>query len=130
MADWSFLTNHGRALLCIAHDPGVRLRDIAATVGITERSAYGIVTDLTAAGYAVKQKDGRRNRYQIQAHMPLPELTSQQLAIGEVLALLAGAAAGRQLTGGTSLRPAPPPTQQQQLGPEASPHDDNRAPRA
>jgi predicted DNA-binding transcriptional regulator YafY len=100
MADWSFLTNHGRALLCIAHDPGVRLRDIAATVGITERSAYGIVTDLTAAGYAVKQKDGRRNRYQIQAHMPLPELTSQQLAIGEVLALLAGAAAGRQLTGG------------------------------
>ena len=64
----------------------MRLRDIAATVGITERSAYGIVTDLTAVGYAVKQKDGRRNRYQIQAHMPLPEPTSQQLAIGEVLA--------------------------------------------
>jgi uncharacterized protein YcfJ len=100
MADWSFLTNHGRALLCIAHDPGVRLRDIAATVGITERSAYGIVTDLTAAGYAVKQKDGRRNRYQIQAHMPLPEPTSQQLAIGEVLALFADATVGRQLTGG------------------------------
>jgi hypothetical protein len=100
MADWSFLTNHGQALLCIAHDPGVRLRDIAATVGITERSAYGIVTDLTAAGYAVKQKDGRRNRYQIQAHMPLPEPTSHQLAIGEVLALLAGSTASRQLTGG------------------------------
>jgi hypothetical protein len=97
---WSFLTNHGRVLLCIAHDPGVRLRDIAASVGITERSAYGIVTDLAADGYAVKQKDGRRNRYQIQAHMPLPEPTSQQLAIGEVLALLAGATAGRQLTRG------------------------------
>ena len=78
----------------------MRLRDIAATVGITERSAYGIVTDLTAAGYAVKQKDGRRNRYQIQAHMPLPEPTSRQLAMGEVLALLADANAGRQLTGG------------------------------
>jgi hypothetical protein len=78
----------------------MRLRDIAATVGITERSAYGIVTDLTAAGYAVKQKDGRRNRYQIQAHMPLPEPTSQQPAIGEVLTLLAGASAGRQLTRG------------------------------
>jgi hypothetical protein len=90
MKGWSFLTNHGRVLLCIAHDPGVRLRDIAATVGITERSAYGIVTDLTAAGYAVKRKDGRRNRYQIQAHLPLPEPTSQQPAIGEVLALLAG----------------------------------------
>src|SRR5438094_9414482 len=100
MEGWSFLTNHARVLLCIAHDPGVRLRDIAVTVGITERSAYGIVSDLTAAGYAVKQKDGRRNRYQIQAHMPLPEPTSQQLAIGEVLALLAGASAGRQLTRG------------------------------
>ena len=96
---WSFLTNHGRVLLCIAHDPGVRLRDIAATVGITERSAYGIVSDLTAAGYAVKQKDGRRNRYQIQEHLPLPEPTSQQPAIGEVLALLAGAGARLQLTG-------------------------------
>jgi DNA-binding IscR family transcriptional regulator len=100
MEGWSFLTNHGRVLLCIAHDPGVRLRDIAASVGITERSASAIVTGLAAAGYAVKQKDGRRNRYQIQAHMPLPEPTSQQLAIGEVLALLAGATAGRQLTRG------------------------------
>src|SRR2546423_14732208 len=100
MEGWSFLTNHARVLLCIAHDPGVRLRDIAASVGITERSAYGIVTDLAAAGYAVKQKDGRRNRYQIQAHMPLPEPASQQLAIGEVLPLLAAAAAGRQPTRG------------------------------
>jgi predicted DNA-binding transcriptional regulator YafY len=100
VTSWSFLTNHARVLLCIARDPGVRLRDIAASVGITERSAYGIVTDLAAAGYAVKRKDGRRNRYQIQAHLPLPEPTSQQLAIGEVLALLAGASAGRQLTRG------------------------------
>ena len=46
MANWSFLTNHARVLLCIAHDPGARLRDIAASLGITERSAYGIVTDL------------------------------------------------------------------------------------
>jgi predicted DNA-binding transcriptional regulator YafY len=101
MAGWSFLTTHGRVLLCIAHDPGVRLRDIAASVGITERSAYAIVADLAAAGYAVKRKDGRRNRYQIQAHMPLPDPASQHLAIGEVLALLAGASAGRQLTRGT-----------------------------
>ena len=96
MEGWSFLTKHGRVLLCIAHDPGVRLRDIAAMVGITERSAYGIVADLTTAGYTVKQKDGRRNRYQIQAHLPAHEPTSQHLAIGEVLALLAGARAGRQ----------------------------------
>ncbi len=100
MEGWSFLSKHGRVLLCIVHDPGVRLRDIAASVGITERSAYGIVADLAAAGYAVKHKDGRRNRYQIQAHLPLHESSSQQLAIGEVLALLAGASAGRQLTRG------------------------------
>jgi hypothetical protein len=90
VADWSFLTNHARVLLCIAHDPGARLRDIAASLGITERSAHGIVTDLARAGYVVKQRDGRRNRYQIQAHLPLPEPTSREPAIGEVLAVLLG----------------------------------------
>jgi hypothetical protein len=93
---WSFLTNHARVLLCIAHDPGMRLRDLAASLGITERSAHSILTDLATAGYVVKHKDGRRNRYQIQAHLPLPEPTSQEPAIGEVLALLAGTAAAPQ----------------------------------
>jgi hypothetical protein len=86
-------------LLCIAHDPGVRLRDIAASVGITERSAYGIVTDLTAAGYVVKRKDDRRNRCQKQAHLRLPGPASPEPAIGDVLALPAGAGARAQLTG-------------------------------
>ena len=90
MAQWNFLTNHGRALLCIAHDPEVRLRDIAASLAITERHAYGIVTDLTEAGYVIKQKDGRRNRYQIQSHLPVPESADRAQAIGEVLDLLAG----------------------------------------
>jgi len=90
MANWGFLTSHARVLMCIAHDPGTRLRDIAAGLGITERSAYGIVTELTEAGYVVKQKDGRRNRYQIQAHLPLPEPTSRERTVGEILALLAG----------------------------------------
>ncbi len=90
MANWTFLTNHARVLLCIAHDPGARLRDIAASLGITERSAYGIVTDLAEAGYIVKQKDGRRNRYEIQAHLPLPEPTSRERTVGEVLDLLGG----------------------------------------
>ncbi len=90
MANWSFLTSHARVLLCIARDPGARLRDIAASLGITERSAHGIVTELAEAGYVVKQKDGRRNRYQIQAHLPLPEPASRERTAGEVLALLAG----------------------------------------
>jgi hypothetical protein len=96
MESWRFLTNHARVLLRIAQDPGARLRDIAAAVGITERSAYGIVTDLTAAGYVVKHKDGRRNRYQIQEHLPLPEPASQEPAIGDVLAVLIGDRAKRQ----------------------------------
>jgi predicted DNA-binding transcriptional regulator YafY len=90
MGSWSFLTNHARVLLRIAREPGVRLRDIAADLGITERTAYSIVTDLTAAGYLVKQKYGRRSHYQIQAHLPLPEPASQEPAIGDVLAVLIG----------------------------------------
>ena len=90
MANWSFLTSHARVLMCIAHDPGARLRDIAASLGITERSAHGIVTELAEAGYLIRQKDGRRNRYQIQAHLPLPEPTSRERTVGEILALLAG----------------------------------------
>jgi DNA-binding IclR family transcriptional regulator len=88
MGQWSFLTNHARVLVCIARDPGVRLRDIATTVNITERSAYGIVDDLAAAGYVVKDRDGRRNRYQIQAHLPLGESIGRERTIGEVLELL------------------------------------------
>jgi hypothetical protein len=93
---WSFLTNHARVLLCIARDPGVRLRDVAASLGITERSAHAIVADLTAAGYLIKHKHGRRNRYQIQAQLPLPEPASQEPPIGDVLALLTGDGAEQQ----------------------------------
>ena len=90
MAQWSFLTNHARALLCIAHDPGLRLRDMAEALGITERSAYAIVADLTEAGYVLKERDGRRNRYSIQHHMPLPDATGRERTVGEVLDLLVG----------------------------------------
>jgi DNA-binding IclR family transcriptional regulator len=88
MAKWTFLTNHARVLVCIAHDPGVRLRDIAAALDITERSAYSIVTDLTEGGYVVKDKTGRRNRYEIQSHLPLREAITRERTIGEVLDVL------------------------------------------
>jgi IclR helix-turn-helix domain len=87
---WTFLTNHAQVLLCIAGDPAIRLRDIAARLGITERATYGIVIDLADAGYLVKQKNGRRNRYEIQAHLPLPEPTSRERTVGELLAVLVG----------------------------------------
>jgi Winged helix DNA-binding domain len=87
---WTFLTQHAQVLLCVAHDPGVRLRDIAARLDVTERTAYGIITDLVEVGYVVKEKDGRRNRYHIQAHLPLPEPVGREHTIGEVLAVLTG----------------------------------------
>jgi len=95
MNGWSFLTNHGRALVFIANDPNARLRDIAAALDITERTAFGIVVDLAEAGYVVKEKDGRRNRYEIQGHLPLPETLNHQRTIGEVLDLLVAASPRR-----------------------------------
>jgi DNA-binding IclR family transcriptional regulator len=88
MGEWSFLTNHARALLFIAHDPGARQRDLAAALDVTERTAYGLIVDLIAAGYVVKEKTGRRNRYHIQEHLPLRESTSRERTIGEMLNLL------------------------------------------
>jgi hypothetical protein len=88
--EWSFLTNHGRALLCIAHDPGVRLRELATTLDISERRAYAIVNDLSTAGYVLKERDGRRNRYAIQPHRHLPEPTLRERTVGDVLELLVG----------------------------------------
>lgn len=88
MAGWTFLTSHARALVCIARDPDVRLREIAAVLGVTERRAYGIVNDLSEAGYVVKEKDGRRNRYRIQHHQLLPLRFPREPTIGEVLQVL------------------------------------------
>ena len=90
MIGWTFLTYHARVLLCVAHDPAMRLRDIAASLDITERSAFGIITDLVEAGYVVKEKSGRRNRYHVQAHRPLPEPDGRERTVGEILALLTG----------------------------------------
>ena len=88
MAEWSFLTNHARAVMFIAQNPDVRLRDLAVALDVTERTAYGIVVDLTESGYVVKEKDGRRNRYHIQEHLPLRDSIGRERTIGEVLDLL------------------------------------------
>ena len=111
MAEWSFLTNHARVLVCIAHDPGMRLRDIAAAVGITERSAFSIVSDLVEAGYVIKDKQGRRNRYRIQGDLRLPEAVAKERTIGEIVGLLvdteaAGSAQAPDRSGPSHGRPA------------------------
>ena len=94
MGEWSFLTNHARAILFIAKQPDARLRDVAVALGVTERTAYGIVADLTSAGYVVKERDGRRNRYRVQDHLPLRDRISQERTIGEMLDLLNGTPPG------------------------------------
>ena len=87
---WSFLTNHAQVLLCIAHDPGIRLREIGEAVGITERAAHRIVAELAAAGYLSRRRNGRRNHYTIQSHLPLPDPLAREQKVGDLLAILAG----------------------------------------
>ncbi len=74
--------------MCIAQDPGVRLREIATVLGVTERRAFGIVNELIEAGYVEKEKDGRRNLYRIQTHLPLRKAIGKNPTIGEVLGML------------------------------------------
>ena len=85
---WTFLTNHAQVLVCIAHDAGVRLRDIGERVGITERAAHRIVVELADAGYVTRERNGRRNRYTINTHFPLPDPIAREQNIGELLAIL------------------------------------------
>lgn len=87
-ADWTFLTNHAHVMLCVAQDPGVRHRDVAERVGITERAAQRIVADLVEAGYLNRIKEGRRNRYELNAELPLRHPLERGHNIGEILAVL------------------------------------------
>ena len=87
---WSFLTNHAQVILCIAHDPGVRLREIGEAVGITERAAHRIVVELAAAGYISRTRNGRRNHYTIESDLPLPDPLARGQKVGDLLAILAG----------------------------------------
>ena len=86
---WDFLTNHAHVLVCVARDPGARLRDIAAAVGITERAAHRIVTELVDAGYLARERRGRRNHYAVRARLPLPHPLAAEREVGELLELLA-----------------------------------------
>jgi Winged helix-turn-helix DNA-binding len=87
---WTFLTRHAQALLCIADDPGIRLRDIGDRVGITERAAHRIVGELEAAGYISRERRGRRNHYTIRMQAPLPDPVARDQKVGDLLGVLTG----------------------------------------
>jgi uncharacterized membrane protein len=85
---WDFLTNHAHVLVCVAHDSGIRLRDIAAAVGITERAAHRILSELVDEGYVLRERQGRRNRYQVKSELPLRHPLVQEREVGELLKVL------------------------------------------
>ncbi|HEX8744936.1 MAG TPA: winged helix-turn-helix domain-containing protein [Thermoleophilaceae bacterium] len=85
---WTFLTNHGQVLLCIARNPSMRMREIADQVGITERAAQRIVSDLVEEGYVSRRRVGRRNEYEINPDAPLRHPLSSDHDIGDVLGVL------------------------------------------
>ena len=86
---WTFLTNHGHVLICIAEDAGIRGRDIAARVGITERAAQSIIADLVVEGYVTRTRVGRRNQYEIHPDVPLRHPIEGGHSVGELLVSLA-----------------------------------------
>jgi hypothetical protein len=85
---WDFLTNHAHVLTCVAHDPGIRPRDIAAAVGITERAAHRILSELVDEGYVLREREGRRNRYDVVPDLPLRHPLVQGREVGDLLEVL------------------------------------------
>lgn len=87
-AGWTFVTTHTLVLLCIARDPEMRMVDVAARVGVTERHVQSIVADLVKAGYLTRTRHGRRNHYKIDGTRPLRHLETEHRRLGELLSLL------------------------------------------
>lgn len=85
---WDFLTNHAHVLLCVAQDPEIRLRDIASSVGITERGAHKILNELVEDGYVRRERQGRRNHYEVMPDLPLRHPLVQEQEVGELLDVL------------------------------------------
>src|SRR3954453_7320694 len=85
---WSFLTNHAQVLACIARDPGIRLREIGDTLGITERAVHRIVAELAAAGYLARERRGRRSHYTIRPNLPLPDQLARGQKVSDLLKIL------------------------------------------
>jgi hypothetical protein len=85
---WTFLTNHAHVLFCIASDPEVRMRDVAHAVGITERAVQRIVAELEEVGYLSRERDGRRNRYEVRSELPLRHPIEAHCEVASLLAIL------------------------------------------
>lgn len=85
---WTFLTNYAHVLICLAREPDLRLRDVAARVGITERAVQRIVADLEAGGVLARSRDGRCNRYEIQPNVALRHPLEAHCSISDLIAMV------------------------------------------
>ncbi len=85
---WTFLTNHAHVLICIARDPGIRTRDLAVLIGITERAVQRIIADLVAEQYLIRERHGRRNRYVVRHTLHLRHPIEAQRRVIDLLALV------------------------------------------
>ena len=85
---WTFLSNHAHVLLCLARDPRQRLREVAADVGITERAVQKIVADLEQAGVLTRQREGRRNRYELHPDVPLRHPIEAHCSAGDLMQMV------------------------------------------
>jgi DNA-binding transcriptional ArsR family regulator len=95
---WTFLSNHGHVLVCLARDPEARLRDVAVAVGITERAVQKIVSDLEEGGVVERVREGRRNRYRLYLDRPMRHPIEAHRNIGELLGTLLTPVAMRRLS--------------------------------
>ncbi len=86
---WTFITNHGAVLALIAQYGKITTRELAMQLGITERSVLRIISDLETEGYLERRKDGRANWYEINREMPLRRQEKKDVAIGDLLTVLA-----------------------------------------
>ena len=89
-ADWTFLTNHGHVLLCLAQEPQLRIRDLASKVGITERAVQRIISELVREGYLKKAREGRRNHYQLVLGRPLRHSVERHRVIDDLIEMVLG----------------------------------------
>lgn len=90
MSSWTFFTNHAHVLFCLAADPDLRERDLAARVGITERATQRIVAELHEAGFLSVERIGRRNHYRVHAELPLRHPVEAHHTVGELIAAMGG----------------------------------------
>lgn len=87
---WTFLTNHGHVLIILSRNPGIRISELADEVGISERQVSNILKDLHDSGYVTKQREGRRNRYEISSDAPLRHASNQDHTVSELIEILGG----------------------------------------